>query len=423
MKYIIVLTLALVSLIPITESFAQISSDTYINAPFDRDFIDIKFLDAYFGTIDEKIEVEAGDMNVPLTIVFTNVGTQDITGIRGQLSLPFEFSPAIGSDSITRSDSNTNAAAGENFHLTFYVNIEPNAKVQQYPAAVKLDYSRVRESGVRNEFVEFRFHVTGDSIVNVRSMDSFLTSLQSNQITFEISNDGTAPISGVEVEIPSSNDMASVNIENVVMSESNWDLGNIAPKSSKIITTMVYVPEGIKDDTLRIPLVVTYYNTQSEQNEITRIMDFYIKGLIDLKMFNINVIELSNNKIIVGEIINEGNQDGLFGFISLEPRKDSNLRSQLQFIDEIEVDSPVPFNIPIEFEGQPVYGEHHITLNLRYKDSTRDEMFLQHDAMIVIHEPPRVEETMFDPMLLLIPAFAAVGIGIAVAARRKRSSE
>ena len=423
MIYVIVLIIALVSLVPITESFAQISSNTYINAPFDRDFIDIKFLDAYFGTIDEKIEVEAGDMNVPLTIIFTNVGTQDITGIRGQLSLPFEFSPAVGSDTITRSDSNTNAKAGEDFHLTFYVNVESNAKVQQYPAAVKLDYSRVRESGVRNEFVEFRFHVTGDSIVNVRSVESFLISLQSNQITFEISNDGTAPISGVEVEIPSSNDMTSTNIENVVMSESSWDIGNIAPKSSKTIITSVYVPESIKDDTLRIPLVVTYYNTQSEQKEITRIMDFYIKGLIDLKMFNINVIELSNNKIIVGEIINEGNQDGLFGFISLEPRKDSNLRSQLQFVDEIEVDSPVPFNIPIEFDGQPVYGEHDITLNLRYKDSTRDEMFLKHDATIVIHEPPISEDTIFDPMLLLVPVIAAVGIGIAVASRRKRSSE
>ena len=47
-----------------------------------------------------------------------------------------------------------------------------------------------------------------------------------------------------------------------------------------------------------------------------------------------------------------------------------------QFIDEIEVDAPVPFNIPIEFDGEPKYGEHDITITVRYKDSVRDEIFL-----------------------------------------------
>ncbi len=423
MRYTVVLIAVMVLSIPVSESFAQITSDVYVNAPFDRDFIDIKFLDAYFGTIDEKIEVKAGDNNVPLTIIFANVGTQDITGIQGQLALPFEFSPTIGSNLITQSDSNTNAAAGDDFYLTFYVNIGPNAKVQQYPAAVKLDYSRVRESGVRNELVEFRFQVTGDSIINVRTTESFLTSLQSNQITFDISNDGTAYISGVEVVIPSSKEMSSDNFEGVVVSETSWDIGNIAPKSSQQITFTVYVPENIKDDTLRIPLVVTYYNSQGKQNEVTKIVDFYVKGLIDLKIFNIEVIELSDNKVVVGEIINEGNQEGLFGFVSLEPRGDSNLRSHTQFIDEIEIDSPVPFNIPIEFDGTPVYGEHDITLKLRYKDSIREELFIIYDTTILVQEPPIVEEAMIDPMLLLIPAVVAAGVGVVVAARRKRSTE
>ena len=71
-------------------SYAQITSGGFGDSPFERDFGDVKFLDAYFGTIDEKIEVEAGDSNVPFTVVFANVGTQDITGIKGQLSLPLD---------------------------------------------------------------------------------------------------------------------------------------------------------------------------------------------------------------------------------------------------------------------------------------------------------------------------------------------
>ena len=47
-----------------------------------RDFvISVKFLDAYFGTEGNKIEVAPGDKNVPFTVVMSNVGTQDITGI------------------------------------------------------------------------------------------------------------------------------------------------------------------------------------------------------------------------------------------------------------------------------------------------------------------------------------------------------
>ena len=52
----------------------------------------IKFLDAYFGTSSGKIEVGPGDKNVPFTISMTNVGTQDLTGIKGQLLLPAQFS-------------------------------------------------------------------------------------------------------------------------------------------------------------------------------------------------------------------------------------------------------------------------------------------------------------------------------------------
>ena len=77
-------------------SFAQISSGGFGNSPFERDFGDVKFLDAYFGTMEQKIEVEPGDSNVPFTVVFANVGSQDITGIRGQLSLPMDFSGVDG---------------------------------------------------------------------------------------------------------------------------------------------------------------------------------------------------------------------------------------------------------------------------------------------------------------------------------------
>ena len=409
-------------------SYAQISSGGFGDSPFERDFGDVKFLNAYFGTLNNKIEVQAGDSNVPFTIVFANVGTQDITGIRGQLSLPFTFSASDGPGAVIHADSNSNSLAGENFHLTFFVNLDKNTKIQQYPGTVKVDYSRLRESGVRTAFANFDFKVTGDSLINVKAVDPFLISLRTNNVIIEISNDGTAPISGVDVvntntqtELASTSS-STTNLENVVILESNWDVGNIEPNSFRQLTATVYVPESLKGDTLRIPLNISYFNAHGDQHVVSKIVDFYVKGLIDLTIFNVDVIELSGIQMVVGEIINEGNEDGLFGFVTIDPRGDSNIKSDTQFIDEIETDAPVPFNLPIEFDGEPRYGEHDITITVRYKDSVRDEIFLTHDATIFVKEPSNGDEGSPDSTMIIIPIILAIGVGIYIMRRRKKAA-
>ena len=426
----IILPLFVIGLLPmiIDNSYAQITSGGFGQSPFERDFGDVKFLDAYFGTINDKIEVESGDSNVPFTVVFANVGTQDITGIRGQLSLPLGFSASDGPGSIIRADSDSNSLAGENFHLTFFVNIDKNIQIQQYPGTAKVDYSRLRESGVRTAFADFDFKVTGDSVINVKALEPFLTSLKTNDVIIEIANDGTAPISGVDITATNtSTELASTsssttNVENVVILESSWDIGNIAPKSARHLTATVYVPESLKGDTLRIPLSISYYNAHGDLHEISKIVDFYIKGLIDLTIFNVDVIELSGTQMVIGEIINEGNEDGLFGFVSINPKGDSNIKSTTQFIDEIEVDAPVPFNVPIEFDGEPKYGEHDIEITVRYKDSTRDEIFLIQEQTIFVEEPTNGDENETDPTMIIIPIILIIGAAFYIIRRRKKAT-
>jgi len=425
----LLLPLFVIGLVPFIfdDSFAQITSGGFGNSPFERDFGDVKFLKAHFGTLNEKIEIEGGDNNVPFTVVFANVGTQDITGIKGQLSLPLGFSASSG-PGIIHATSNSNSIAGESFHLTFFVNIDKSVKIQQYPGSVKLDYSRLRESGVRTSFEDFNFLVTGDSVINVRAIEPFLTSLRSNDVVIVIANDGTAPISSVDITATNtqtelaSTSSSTTNIENVVILESSWDVGNIDPKSSKLLTATVYVPGELKGDTLRIPLSISYYNAHGDQQTISKIVDFYIKGLIDLRVFNVNVIELSGTQMVIGEIINEGNADGLFGFVTIDPRGNSNIKSNTQFIDEIETDAPVPFNLPIEFDGDTKYGEHDITITVRYKDSVRDEIFLTHDATILVKKPSNGNESSLDPIMIIIPIILVIGAGIYIMRRRKKAA-
>ncbi len=418
--------LGLALLVP--SSSAQIISGGFNDSPFERDFGDVKFLDAYFGTPDSKIEVGPGDSNVPFTVVFANVGTQDITGIKGQLSLPFDFLPSDGPGSIILADSDSNSLAGDTFYLTFFVNVEQSAKIQQYPGSVKVDYSRLRESGTRTAFSDFTFKVTGDSIINVKALEPFLTSLTSNKVVIEIANDGTAPISTVDIvaantqtEIGSTTS-STTNVENVVILDTNWDVGNIEPKSSRHFTATIYVPEHLKGDTLRIPLIITYYNAHGDRLTVDKIVDFYIKGLIELSIYNVHTIYLLDSKMIVGEIINEGNEDALFGFVTMKALGDSNLKSQTQFIDEIEIDAPVPFSLPVEFDGEPRYGTHDVEITVRYKDSIRDEIFLSHETSVYIEEPTDENDDEANYQLAIIPAIVGVGIAVFVLRKRKKQS-
>jgi hypothetical protein len=355
-----------------------------------------------------------------------NVGTQDITGIRGQLSLPLGFLASDGPGSLIHADADSNSLAGENFHITFFVDIGNGVQIQQYPGTVKVDYSRLRESGVRTAFEDFDFKITGESVINVRALDPFLTSLQTNHVTIEISNDGTAPISSVNIALQNtqseraSTTQSITNVENVVILNTDWEVGEIEPNSKRLVELDVYVPESLKGDTLRAPIQISYFNAHGDKHTLSRIADFYVKGFIDLSMYNIDVIELSGTQMVIGEIINEGNEDGLFGFVTVEPRGDSNIKSNTQFIDEIEIDAPVPFNIPIEFDDEPKYGEHDITITVRYKDGIRDEIFLPHDVTIFVEEPSNDDESESDPTMIIIPIIVAIGVGIYVIRRRKK---
>lgn len=398
----------------ILDVFAQVSTS---GSPFERKFGDVKYLDSFFGIPDEKMEVDPGDRNVPFTVVLANVGTQDITGIRGQLSLPFGFSSADGVGSLILADSDSSSLAGDIFTLTFFVNIGDDLKIKQYPGSAKVDYSRLRESGVRNAFFDFNFKVTGDSIINMRALDPFLTSLQTNHIVIEVSNDGTAPISGVDIVATntataiSSTTTSVTNIEKVVILDTNWDIGHINPGSAKYLEADVYIPESLKGETLRIPMELTYFNAHGDRHTISRIVDFYIKGLIDAKIYDVRVIDLSGKPTVIGEIINEGNEVALFGFVTLEPMGDSNIIPSTHFIDEIDTDSPVPFNVPLEFDGETKYGEHDIRITVRYKDSLRDEKFIIHDATIFINDPSKSQKSDLDPsQLIILPIVAGIGI-------------
>ena len=359
-------------------------------ATFDRSYVDIKFLDAYFGTVDEKIEVDPGDGRVPFTISMANVGTADITGVRGELYMPFGFSSIDDDGPTIQANAESNVRAGEIFSITFFVDLSDELDINQYPATVKVDYSRIRESGVRMDYFGFDFRVTGSGVINVNAQHPFLTALQHNTFGIIISNNGTAPISGVSAEI------AEFSDSKVAIPETDWPVGSIKPGETRHLSGSIYVPD-LSGEILQLPLEITYFDAYGEQHTITRNVDFYVLGLIDIRVGDVDVLEVSDTPTITGQITNEGNENALYGSITLKPKDDSNIREVSYPVDEIHIDTPVRFEIEVEFDGAPQYGEHEVEFVVRYKDTLRSEYFVSHSEMITI--PEGVRSSSFDRSL------------------------
>jgi len=391
--------------------------ETQPQGVFNNKITAIKFLDAYFGTSTTKMEVGPGDKNVPLTVVFANIGSNSAVGIKGQMFLPMDFTSPNGKFLPIFANSEETAAAGSNFELTFFVDISENAKIRTYPATVAIDYSRLRETGERNDTFNFTFKLTGESIVNLKAVTPIITSITNNNVVLEISNSGSSTLSNVDVVLQntattssSSTSTSTTNIEKVIFDQNHWNIGNIGPNSAQTFSFNVFVPESLKNEPLRTPLKITYFDGHGEQKSVTRVADLYINGLVDPTIYGVKVIELSGKKTVVGEILNEGNTDGLFGFVKLQPRGDSNIRESSQYIDEIEPDSPVPFNIPIEFDGLQSFGEHDVRILVSYKDSVRDEHTITYDTTITL--TPFADNTDYGSMIggLIFLAFV-IAIG------------
>ncbi len=320
----------------------------------------IKFLDAYFGTSTTKMEVGPGDKNIPLTISMANIGNSDVVGIRGQLFVPTDFTSANGKYMPIYADSDQKATAGSNFHLTFFVDIAENASLKSYPGTIKLDYSRIREAGVRQDTFGFTFNVTGESIVNLKALTPVITSITNNDVVLEISNAGSSTLSNVDIVLEntsttiSSASASTTNVEKVIFDKNHWNVGNVEPDSTKTFSFNVFVPESLKNEPLRIPVKITYFNAH-------------------------------------------GDQTSVFGFVKLQPVGDSSIKESSQYIDEIEPDSPVPFNIPIESDGMLSFGEHDIRIIVSYKDSMRVEHEISFDTTITIS--PFADNTDYGSMI------------------------
>ena len=498
-------------------------------SPFGNDFVDIKFLDAYFGTSGQKIEVEPGDRNVPLTIALSNTGSQDITGIKGFLSLPAGFSGATSSNGLIEADNTQTATTGQSFTLTFFVNVDKSINIHDYSGTVKITYSRVRENGERSTFIDFNFKVTGKGSLNIKAENPFLIPASNNDVKIQISNPGSGNLNNVDVTIQTQNASSS----GIVLDQNEWKVGNVIPGSSNTFSIKAFIPQSLAGQTLHPSFKISYFDGQGNQVATIRTVDFvisptslassiaissppylssavmqnltlkidntspskitnigisitpnsdslkilqdnrwfikeinplekadlvipvfadksiegqavnydvnlqytkdgstivekqnfatYIRGVIDISVSDIKVSEIAGKKMIIGNVLNQGNIKAQFGQVTVIPLDNPIFEKSSQYIGDIDIDAPVPFNIPINSETPPV-GDQRVQVSLTWKDTLLQQHTIT-EVESVSFGTPKVQsgnDSNFNQLQIIILVAIAAGIGGIVFKVRKK---
>ncbi|HET6459039.1 MAG TPA: hypothetical protein VFG24_09205 [Nitrosopumilaceae archaeon] len=494
-------------------------------SPFEHAYNDIKFLDAYFGTSSGKIEVQPGDKNVPFTMVFSNVGSEDIAGIKGLLSLPVGFSPAIANANanLIEADNTQVATSGSSFSLTFFVNVDKNTNVNSYSGTVQVTYSRVRENGSHTNYFDFDFKVPGKSVLNMKAENQFIQPASNNQITVQILNDGTAGLNNIDITLnPQSNSSGSSSLQNIVIDQNHWNIGTVAAQSSSTFSFNIFVPQDVTGQTLHIPLGVTYFDGQGNQVTTSRLVDLivgpasstfvvrlstpsylmmgvmqnltlglenlspskisdisitlvpsssdlkilqdprwfinsinplertvlnipvfadqnisnqavnfdvniqytkdgstviekqsfatYIRPVIDISVYGVDVMNIGGKQNIIGNILNQGNIKGQFATVTIQPIDNSKIKKSIQYIGDIDIDAPTPFNIPIDFIGNPSFGENKVVVSVTYKDSLlQQHTIIQENIIILANPTPQTNDTSQLQLIILVAIAAGIG--------------
>jgi hypothetical protein len=504
-------------------------------SPFEHEFADVKILDSYFGYPNQKIEVQPGDKNVPFTMVFANVGTEDITVINGFLDLPAQFTPATSAGVLIEADNAQAATAGSSFTLTFYLNVDKSLPVHDYSGTVKLTYTIVREVGLRQVFFDFDFKLTGKGLLNIKADDPFLQPATNNQVTVEVSNTGTAGLNNVDITLtPETNSSGtSSNLQNVVIDQHHWNIGTVPAASSSPYSFNIFVPQNLAGNTLHLPFLLSYFDGQGNQISDTRIVDLivgpattsmiklstpsyismgvmqnltmglqnmapskisdisitvtanspdfkilqdnkwfvksinpldtsaiqipvfadqniqnqavnfvvnmqytkdgstiiesqnfatYIRPVIDISIYGVQVQEIAGQQMIIGNVLNQGNTLGQFGQVTIDPLEGSTIIESSQYMGDLDTDAPTPFNVPVtSTTGALLSGDQKILVTLTYKDPLlQPHTLTQIDTVSFGKAVVAQSNGIFQPQLVILVAIAAGIGGIVFKVKKKK---
>jgi hypothetical protein len=364
-----------------------------------------------------EVDVGPGDGASTLAVVLINRGPSDIAGITSRLSLPNDFQAtgkAAGAPAVAT--FNQIAEVGNPFILFFDVDVLDSADVDEYSARLSVDYSRVFETGTpRNVELNVQFRVTGEAIVAVSravsNENQSSTQIAAGKIedyAFSVANRGTAQITSVVVTVESPSDSLKI------LGDSKWTIQRIEEDAQVDLATTVFAANSLIGNPAVFDVTVEY-SSNGQPSVENFVLGTYVAGEISIRAYDIEITYIGGAPNIIGSLLNEGNTVALFTTLEITGVEDlvSDLPPQ-QYIGDLEENSPLPFSIPVQVDGNSGAGTYPVSLKISYKDDLRQLHTLDIDSEVQFAPEQPADESGQNSGLM--GASMPIGIGVAVAA-------
>ncbi|MEM2910717.1 MAG: hypothetical protein QXO01_06620 [Nitrososphaerota archaeon] len=226
-------------------------------------------VEAFWGDVNNRIEVNAGDKNVPLILQMVNARKEQIIGVRGYLVLPEGFEDSLTKSRFTRESVCVDSIpSGRSFTLRYLLDISEGVKPGLYKAYAVVYYKYYDEDEEdlvsSSSYVHFDIRVTGKSLVLVKTEHSSLVPGVLNEAKIVISNDGTADIHNVMISLGDP-DIPGVTIVNTKRS---WQFSRISPGTDVALPILLQIEDSVTNKALRIPTDITYLDSYGQQRRL-----------------------------------------------------------------------------------------------------------------------------------------------------------
>lgn len=280
----------------ITNAYAQTD-----NSPGFQDSYWTDNLSSIPGARQTKVEVGPGEGSSTLAIVLVNKARQDITGVKGLLTLPDGFESAGTAAGQTHNNgANTTGSqfasaslksivkAGDVFTLYFDINTLDSARIGQYSTNLKLVYSKILEIGNIETDIPVQFRVPGKV-----TLDASILSTESlipgtiNKVPISIRNIASANANSVTVSlngISSGNTTLSNSLSgsteqstsSVTLGSTTFDLGTIPSNRSKVINTIIYPSFDAGGKVQNLNLQISYGDAYGNTKQVNSLIGLVV---------------------------------------------------------------------------------------------------------------------------------------------------
>jgi hypothetical protein len=272
--------------------------------------------------------------------------------------------------------------------------------------------------------------------ITVETNESELTAGTVNKLSIKIKNTGNQPISSVQSTL-SFPTVSGGNPLSLAAGSPQFNFDQIPAKGEVAIAPQIFATLSATDASYQLQLQVTYIDANGYQRTETESIGVSVKGriVIDTQGLSIVPAEVApgSNVTVVGNILNKGNVASHFTEARIKaegPIRTS--QASIQYIGDIDPNTPVPFSINFQVERTAVQGTYPVTVQFVYEDTYGKTSTSESKLEIRVSTARGQLQQLRIPTeavpeetarLLFIAAFAAIIIvGLAVIMRSRRKS-